>query len=167
MWKVHPWLRDCLVFTLGFFWPASLSLHVSLTWLLSKEASVCCYIHYALGQHCLFTPHNLFLIFHIFSIIEKLCGGYPSNSKKKSHLSCHSKQSHCWKYLFLEAMNGWVHSSVFFPCLSSYCAVETVNIFWLAHMVNVTFTKEIISFVLRVVCRQMSLSEKLDWNFLI
>lgn len=39
--------------------------------------SVCTSVHYVLGQHRRFAPlHNLFQIFHIFSIIERLCRVY-------------------------------------------------------------------------------------------
>lgn len=109
-WKVHSWHRKCVVLQLvsSGQWLTS----VSRTWLFAEGACVRCSIHCVLGQQRLFTPlHYLFLVFHIFNIIEKLCWGIPHWQTEMSHLYCHGKQSRCWKYLFPVAVVGWVHPS--------------------------------------------------------
>lgn len=81
MWVDHLWLRKCVVVQLVSSGQRLTS--VSLTWLLAVEACVRCSIHYVLGRHRLFTPlHYLCLVFHIFSIIEKLCWGIPRQQTK-------------------------------------------------------------------------------------
>lgn len=129
----------------------SVSSGQRITWLLAEVACVHFSIHYVLGQHCVFTPlHYLFLVFHIFSIIEKLCWGHLA-SRQKWAISIVMESSHAAGSIYSQWQ--WLDESTHPlppPPTASLlscpllCAAETVNIFQPALMENVTFTRRII-----------------------
>ena len=128
-------------FTVGYFWPAA---HYCLSNLAPQEA---CSLLHPLCAWPVLPVYTTTLFIYYFSHFQhnwEIVLGIPCQQTKMSHLYCHEKQSRCWKYLFPVAVEGWVHPPASLFSCPLLCAAETVNIFWLAHMENVIFTREII-----------------------
>lgn len=149
MWNVLSLLRKCVVSQLV---SSGQRLTSSFSNLTPYWGSLCSLLHPLCAWPALpvYITTLFILCFSHFQHKWEIVLGTPhqqTEKKKKSHLYCHGKQSHCWKHLFPVAVFGWVYSSPpvrLPPFLSSALCTEAVNIFWLAHMENVTFTREII-----------------------